>query len=383
MTDEYNSLVDFIAGMKKQGVAEKDIKKAYNQYLEIKARKRRIPLSGKFELTPLCNLDCKMCYVHLNSKQFDKASLLPVEAWKKLIDEAHKAGMLYATLTGGECLTYPGFEEIYLYLYSKGIVPGIMSNGLLMDQHRIDFFKKYPPTLIQVTLYGSSDDIYEKVTGHRVFWTIYHNLELLRESQLKVFITLTPSAFMRDDIRFIQETAKALQFPFGINANLITPRENTGRQLEDLEIDQYIEMYKIWKEMREEELIPVDPVELPPENDKGNQTCGLQCGGGTSAFTIQYNGKMAPCPSLYEVTTEPLRDGFLTAWHQLNDLVREYPMPAECTECVYHDCCISCPAIHNNAHNPGHCDPHICERTKRLIQEGFIQLPEKLKGNLQ
>ena len=379
MSKEPMRLVDYIEKLKENHEPEKTRKKGFNDYIEIIARKKKVPLNGKFELTPLCNLDCKMCYVHLNSTQFRKDELLPVETWKKLVDDAHATGMLRATLTGGECLTYPGFDELYLYMLSKGIVPSVMSNGLLINEKRVQFFKKYPPTSIQITLYGSSDEAYEKVTGHRVFNTIYHNIEMLRDSHFKVFLTLTPSAFMRDDIRPLQEAAESLGIPYSINANLVMPRDNTGRALEDLEVEQYIEIYKIWKEIKKEQLAPVDPAEIPDESSKGESVYGLQCGGGSSSFTIQYNGKMAPCPSMWKITTEPLQDGFVEAWHQLNEKVRQYPMPMECTECVYKDCCISCPAIHANAKNPGHCNPQICQRTKRMVREGFIPLPGTVK----
>ena len=36
----------------------------YNQFLQMavqNARENDTPISGCFELTPLCNLDCKMC----------------------------------------------------------------------------------------------------------------------------------------------------------------------------------------------------------------------------------------------------------------------------------------------------------------------------------
>ena len=372
-------LVDYIEKLKTNNEADQEIKNGFKKYIEIIARKNKVPLNGKFELTPLCNLDCKMCYVHLNAKQFSGNTLIPVGTWKTLIDDAHAAGMMDATLTGGECLTYPGFDELYLYLRSKGIVPAVMSNGLLIDEKRIQFFKKYPPKVIQVTLYGSSDDAYEKVTGHRVFNQIYHNLEMLRESHLKIYMTLTPSAFMKDDIRPLQEAAESLELPYGINANLVTPRDNTGRQVEDLSVDEYMEIYRAWKEIRKEKLAPVDPAEIPSENTSGESIYGLQCGAGSSSFVIQYNGKMAPCPSMWQITTEPLKDGFMNAWHQLNEKVSQYPMPVECTGCVYRNCCITCPAIHASANNPGHCNPQICERTKRLVREGFIRLPDKVK----
>ena len=34
-------------------------------YLHEKAARLGVPLSGSFELTPCCNMACKMCYVRL------------------------------------------------------------------------------------------------------------------------------------------------------------------------------------------------------------------------------------------------------------------------------------------------------------------------------
>lgn len=144
-----------------------------------------------------------------------------------------------------------------------------------------------------------------------------------------------------------------------------------------MEIDQYMNIYRIMKEQNQEELNPIDPIELPEENHNGNLQFGLRCGGGRSGFNIQYDGKMTPCASLCELYTDPSVQGFSSAWHQLNKLVSNYPFPSECVDCPYYDYCIHCPKIHNNAQNPGHCDPRICERTKRLIQEGFFRFQSK------
>ena len=374
MEKKSTSLVDFIADIKKQGASDKEVRKSFYKYIEMTSRKKAIPLHGCFELTPLCNLECKMCYVRLKETEFKTDKLISVNEWKGIIKEAHNAGMMYSTLTGGECLTYPGFEEVYLFLHSIGSVPCVLTNGLLLDKERIDFFKRFPPYHIQVTLYGSSNDAYEKVTGRRVFDDVYHNLEMVKEAQLKVSLAITPSSYMEDDFSSLINVAEALSIPFGINANLVTPRDNTGRELKDISVDQYIELYKL---MKKEELVPIDPMELPDESSEYKPILGLQCGGGRSGFTIQYNGKMSPCPSLSELTTEPFREGFLNAWRRLNNLANNYPMPGECTECIYKEYCLYCPAIHNNAHNPGHRDPRICERTKRLIQEGFMQPPKE------
>ena len=373
---EPESLVGFIRSLKARGLSQTEIQSQYNHFLEMKARSFGIPLHGSFELTPLCNLDCKMCYVHLDSSRFDRKDLVPVDVWKGLMKEAHASGMLKATLTGGECLTYDGFDELYLFLWNMGIAPVVLSNGLLIDGERAAFFKRYPPSLIQITVYGGSDDAYERVTGHRVFNRVYGNLELIREANLPVFITITPSRFMEGDLRLMIEAVSRLGIPYNINASLVTPRKNTGRAREDLSLDQYIELYRIRKELNHETAEEIDLKELPDESREGIKTVGFQCGGGRSSFVIKYDGTMSPCPSMDEISSSPLETGFQEAWRQINETVRNYMMPQECGDCVYSDRCLICPAMHKNAPVSGHCDPRICERTKKLVSAGFIPAPE-------
>ena len=102
-----------------------------------------------------------MCYVHLTPQQMGERCLLPTDVWLDLINQAEKAGMTKAALTGGECLTYPGFDEIYLHLQTLGIRTAVLTNGILLNEDRIRFFQRYPPALIQLTLYGASEDEYE------------------------------------------------------------------------------------------------------------------------------------------------------------------------------------------------------------------------------
>lgn len=40
--------------------------KSLSQDLWLKARRECIPINGLFELTPLCNFRCRMCYVRLD-----------------------------------------------------------------------------------------------------------------------------------------------------------------------------------------------------------------------------------------------------------------------------------------------------------------------------
>jgi len=69
--------------------------------LSDKAFKQDVPLNGNFELTPLCNLDCKICYVHLQDPSV-RHRMLSGEQWIALMQQAIDRGMMVALLTGGE-----------------------------------------------------------------------------------------------------------------------------------------------------------------------------------------------------------------------------------------------------------------------------------------
>ena len=371
-----NTLIELIRILKEKGIPESQYKLYMDRFLEFKAREKAIPLHGTFELTPLCNLDCKMCYVHLSGEQFDSRELMPVATWKKLIKEAYEAGMRKASLTGGECLTYPGFNDVYIYLYELGIVPSVLSNGLLIDDNRIEFFKKYPPRIIQVTLYGSSEDSYEAVTGQRVFGRIYGNIKRIKEAGLNLHISLTPSFYVQDDIFKLIDRVEELDLPYNINSCLKPPRENTGRTAKDMSNDRYADMYIYYNKLRGVDCEPIDLESLPEENHVGKKRNGLRCGAGKSAFAIMYDGRMCPCFSLRETLANPIEEGFITAWRQINDIASSYPIPKECNGCVYYPICLTCPAIHTNAIAKGHCDTRVCERTKKLVSAGAVMLPK-------
>lgn len=80
------------------------------------ARENKAPIFGHYELTGRCNLDCKMCYVHNQSNAEFLKKELSTEQWKQIFDEAFDLGLLYATLSGGECLIRNDFKELYLHL---------------------------------------------------------------------------------------------------------------------------------------------------------------------------------------------------------------------------------------------------------------------------
>lgn len=379
-TDEKNpeTLRELLIQLNARGVTDYRRYEAVRKFLNFKARVKALPISGCFELTPLCNLDCKMCYVHLNKEQMCGAQLLTVEQWKNIMQQAIDAGMMYARLTGGECLTYPGFRELYLFLRDRGIETSILSNGILLDEEMTAFLKANPPASIQVTFYGASEEAYERVTGKRAFSRVVENVRRLRDAEIPLTIAVTPNEYMTDGeevIRFLWEE----EFPFNINAGLMAPRTETGRALADAGLDTYIRMMKLRLELKGKQLeVECDPESLPdPGGNQTEHTIGVGCGAGRSGFAVDWRGNMRPCNTFPCEGENVLTLGFEEAWRRTNHTATHYPLPIECEGCAYKGLCKHCVAEHAAGAKPGHASPAVCAMGIRIVTEGLVSLKYK------
>jgi len=348
--------------------------------LDLKAREKGIPISGKFELTPLCNFNCRMCYVHLNEKQLKGRSVLSVETWKSLMYQAWKAGMITAGLSGGECLAYPGFRELYLYLHSLGCEVGIITNGFLLDDKWIQFFLEHMPAGIQITLYGCNDDVYERVTGQRAFTRVTENIRQAINSGLPVRLSITPSVYLGEDLLETVRIAKEICRSVTINSCFVLPREETGRSghWDDADTDLYIRALQYCRQLDGLKRVPISEEKLPPCGGPYHETseCGFLCGGGRSGFAIDWEGAMMPCVNFAQIRSYPLKDGFTAAWSKVNYEANHWPRIPECNGCAYETVCDHCASNALQYAEPGKVPTPICERTREMIRNGVFRLPD-------
>lgn len=348
------------------------------KYIQFKARDQRVPVCGTFELTPLCNLSCRMCYVHLDREQLAGREPLPAENWKTILDQAVDAGLMYATLTGGECLTYGGFREVYLHLRARGVETALLTNAVALTEDMVSFLDRYPPADIQITLYGADEDEYERVTGRRVFRTVMDNLDRLRAHRLPFRLSATPNGFMTKGKELVQ-LLHDQGVPFEINSGLKAPREETGRELRDASRDMYLEIYTAERALAGGEVRPTVPDEdLPDPGFAGSDSAwpekGMVCAGGRSSYCVTWDGKMKPCNTFPGIEEDVLTLGVAEAWKRVSTRVQEVLRPVECQSCPYERVCHRCIVEHLDHGNPGHVNPDVCEHVRFLVREGFIRL---------
>ncbi|MBU1062396.1 MAG: radical SAM protein [Candidatus Omnitrophica bacterium] len=142
-------------------------------------------------LTHCCNLDCSICLVKSDLSSRKKQEL-DTRTIKQILDEAASLGALNVGFSGGEPLLREDFEDVYVYAIKKGFLVSIYSNITLLTSSTLDLFQRYPPDRIQVSVYGLSREIYEKVT--RVpgsFDSFMNNLAGLRERRIRLSLQFT------------------------------------------------------------------------------------------------------------------------------------------------------------------------------------------------
>ena len=378
--DEPANALELIERLKQKNGRPVQKYKDIAQYLGFKARDKGIPVHGQFELTPFCNFNCSMCYVHLKPDQLIGKSVLTVDVWKELIYQAWKSGMLMGTLTGGECLAYPGFEELFLFLHQLGCEAAVLTNGYLLDENRIQFFKSHKPTRIQVTLYGWNNDVYERVTGCRAFDTVTQNIRKAIEAGLPVSLNVTPSSILGEDVLNTVKVAYSLCKEITVNSSIFSPREETGRagQKDDPEFELYLRIYQLLNELNGKENKSISEERLPPAGGPNHECneCGLRCGGGRSGFVIDWKGTMIPCNRMEMIRGYPLIDGFKEAWSTINKQSNEWPRVPECDGCAYNEVCSNCAGNMIRYAKPGEQPYQLCEQTRKFVQYGVRHVSE-------
>lgn len=372
--------ITFLEELSKKAGREVDDFKTLSRFLNAKAAEKGVPIFGQFELTPLCNFDCKMCYVHLEADQLAGRKLLPVETWKGLMHQAWEMGMMHVNLTGGECLTYPGLEELFLYLHSLGCDVSILTNGYLLDDRWIEFFRQHNPAMIQITLYGWNDDVYERVSGRRAFGKVAENARRAIDAGLNVSLTMTPNRYLGEDALETVRFGRSLSRGFSINSDVFPPREETGRsqQRDDPDADHYVRIHRLLNELNGLETKEIEAEKLPPAGGPSHQCdgCGLQCGGGRSGFVINWKGTLMPCNRLDMIHADPLKEGFKAAWTRINREANSWPRVPECEGCAYSGVCNNCAANMLQFAEPGKQPTGLCELTKYYVRHGIKRIPE-------
>ena len=326
------------------------------EYLYQKAAAAGVPLSGTFELTPVCNMDCKMCYVRISRQQQESiAPLKTAQQWLDLGEKAKKAGMLYLLLTGGEPFLHPQFRQIMEGLHKMGLLISINSNGTMINEDTVAWLKNCPPLRINISLYGVNDETYGRLCGNpKGFSQVSRAIDLLMQAGIPVKLncSLTPdnAPHLKEMIDFANAKGLNIQVagymfpparkdPKAIGENFrLTPEQAAW-------YTAYAEYLLLGKEKFLERGCQSGFFTDPEEScaDTGDV---MRCRAGRCSFWVTWQGGLTPCGMFPEQDSPNVFEGeFLAAWEKVKAQVAQIRLPASCANCSAKMTCRACGAM--------------------------------------
>lgn len=116
------------------------------------------------DITQACTERCVHCYIPEYNPVF-----LPLAQIKKVIDEFRAQGGIGLSLSGGECMLHPDFDEIVRYARTRDLIVGILSNLTLCSDEKIKVLQDAEAT-VQVSLYSMDPTIHDAITKRKGSW---------------------------------------------------------------------------------------------------------------------------------------------------------------------------------------------------------------------
>lgn len=339
-----------------EGIGQTPANAQIRNVLYQKAAAAHIPLGGTFELTPCCNMNCRMCYVRLTKEEQERAGRLrTAKEWIELGRKCRDAGMLFLLLTGGEPFLRQDFREIYEGLYQMGLMISINTNGTMITEETVQWLKKMPPVKVNLTIYGTSPEAYEKLCGYRQGYDRAMNaVKMLQEAGIYVSanVSFTPDNieeyekfFTWIDQRDLPTRMTPYMFPPMRKRELDdtkeayrTDPEEAGRMMFEIEKFKYRKGF--WEERKEWILdnLPDTDRECPFDEK-------MRCMAGRSVFWVTWDYRLLGCGIMKIPMLRTSPESFPDDWKKLGVQMEKLLFPKECSVCKMRASCTVCGAV--------------------------------------
>ena len=305
----------------------------------------RLPVTGSLELTSHCNLQCAHCYVgprcHDRKHNRDEMKTSRILS---ILDEITEAGCLRFLITGGEPLLRKDFPEIYAHAKTNGLLLTVFTNGTVITESLAEFFEDLPPQAVEISLYGSTAETYEKITGVKgSYEQCINGIERLLNRNINVQLKTVLMSLNKHEFYAMETIARDYGVKFRFDA-AIFPRFNGDKTPLDLRVQPReavetefsdTERSRHWKEYFEKTQRNAIPDTL------------YDCGAGISSFHIDSYGNLGPCLMTSSPKYDLEQGSFSEGWDYIIRTISEKKAGADfaCRTCHKRSLCGFCPAF--------------------------------------
>lgn len=322
--------------------------------LMARARRTHTPANGSIELLPLCNMSCDMCYVRMTREEMErKGRLRTAEEWLDIGRQMKKAGVLFLLLTGGEPFLYPDFRKLYLGLREMGMILTINTNGTLIDEDWAEFFGKYKPRRVNITLYGMDEETYTSLCHYPGgYEKTMRGISLLRKRGVDVKVGASLARGNREDLdrildlgeeqgvpvrvdTYMMPAVRERSLPYNLQSRL-DPEEAAKARIHALKREMGPDLFCQYVKQSVEKADHPEPAEQKPGQ--------MACMAGSCSFTINWQGEMRPCVVLTEPAISVFEVGFEAAWNYMVEETGKILLNTTCSTCHLRHLCRTCAA---------------------------------------
>ena len=333
--------------------------KAFDRLWE-KAGQKKVPLTGAFELLPTCNLSCKMCYVRKDMAEVNAAGgLLPTEFWLDTARQAMEGGLLLPLLTGGEPFLRQDIQTLIAKMQEMGLQVSINSNGTLIDEAMAKWLGKHCPTRINVTLYGASEETYQKLCGNGdAYNRVRRAVQWLKFYGVPVKFNASITQYNMHDMDEMIHYAKAQGSPIQVATYMFPPvrrNENMVGYNDRMTPDQaarakvradWLQQEPAWflaQTKRFSRFVPLTEEMLQKQADDAPSE--LTCRAGRCSFWVDWQGNLGNC-GMNSIFKHSLKDrSFMNAWNEIVAQTNALRFSSVCTNCPNYWLCHACVAM--------------------------------------
>lgn len=134
--------------------------------------------SLSIELTNMCYFRCIHCY--LKNRIESTYQIIRIDDFKNILKWAKNNEVISIVLTGGDPLIMKNFDEYYMISKKMGFITSILTNGIAIDSKLINLFYNYPPSCLEVSIYGMSETVIYHTTQVNI------NMNLMKNNIVKL-----------------------------------------------------------------------------------------------------------------------------------------------------------------------------------------------------
>lgn len=333
--------------------------------------KNRQPLGVTFELTSHCNFRCSHCYLKNRHNQAE----LDLGQIKYILNTLHEHGVLILTFTGGEIFSRSDFQEIYVYAKRLGFLVGLFTNGYAIEADDLNMLIEYPPLLVDISLYGASDETYFKVTGRKgAYSKVISNCRELKKRKIDLALKSPIIKEYLHEFDKMKAVAAELETDFRFSYDIVPTLENDCST-----VSHSISLHDMLNlEIKDEKRRRVGESAAKITNnwstaaDKNEFVPMFLCKIAVNDFFIDYKGRMCPCAGYRGQGRSLLYESFDDIWQ---DFARYRKIPAtsanQCVQCDSRYFCKVCPADQDEYYGDPESIPQVICAFSKMKKKYF------------